>query len=132
MEISWDIDNFLVETSWVAIGSVVKRPTLAAMEVLGEDTSYGAEEGRETWCPVPSFSSGTLVLAWSEVTESRFEASEMFETKEKEVCLGVDISGDSVLTSWAHRPPKKRRSRVISMTTDMSRSWDLRVEKWNT
>lgn len=39
LEISWSIDDFLVETSWGVVESATGRPLLVAMEVSGEDTS---------------------------------------------------------------------------------------------
>lgn len=44
-------------------------------------------------------------------------------------CKVIVPFGDSELVFWAQTLPKRKRSRIISKATGMSRSWDLRVGK---
>lgn len=71
------------------------------------------------------FSPGVLITVGWEVIELGYGASDIDETTGEVGC--VDIV---VFRSSAQTLPKRRRSRVIFMTTGMSRSQDLRCGSW--
>ena len=128
------IADFLVESSWETVDSDTGLPLLAAGEVSGEDTTLavsGAEESRKVWFPGLSPISGTLFVLRLVVIELDVGIP---ETKERERVVVSDIHkgalfGDASVMFFAPTLPKRRRSRIISKATGMSRSWDLRVGK---
>ena len=112
----------------------VSRELVAAGEVSGEDTTLAVsrvEESRKVWFPGLSPISGTLFVVRLVVIELDVGIP---ETEERERVVVSDIhkgalSGDASVMFFAPTLPKRRRSRIISKATGMSRSWDLRVGK---
>lgn len=126
------IVDFLVESSWETVDSDTGLPLLAAGEVSGEDTTLavsGVEESRKVWFPGLSPISGTLFVVRLVVIELKVGIP---ETEERGRVVVSDIHkgalfGDASVMFFAPTLPKRRRSRIISKATGMSRSWDLRV-----